>query len=512
MNKEIASLRDMMRRPGIVGLGVGVLFFVLSATWAWAGPLFSIPDENAHVTKALALSDGQWSAWYDDGVALVTLPEGYEYNPSLVCFVFNDTVSASCAGTMSDPGSETFPNWVANYNPLYYGLVSVPVYFLEGNTALYAMRIVSALASAVLVGLAASIAARHRHRPWLLLAMVSIAAPVTTYFAGSVNPQGMEITSALLAIISLLALLDSPRTAPSWWWVAHVVGAAILINVRASGLAWYAAVVVVALITTGFKKFFAMLSLKPAWFVLAAVGAAGGFAFWWLQHVGQLTQEATPGTAPLIGASFGEAAVAMISTTPFHIQQAIGVFGWLDTYVPAAFIGVAVVALTLPVILLFLHAGRPQVVRTLALLALGALLPVVVQGWAAANTGIIWQGRYAIFIYVSIGMAVAWMISESQSTPAGLPRRAALTSALLLAGYSSFVFVFVLSRYVTGLDEPLFDILTAPEWTPPGGVFAPKARQVAAQVAWIVWMVKATGHSHNVEIGDRVSDQAVEAA
>lgn len=501
-----------MRQPGVVGLGVGFLFFVLSATWAWAGPLFSIPDENAHITKVLALSDGQFSAWYDDGVAMVTLPEGYEYNASLVCFVFNDTVSASCAGTMSDPGSETFPNWVANYNPLYYGMVSVPVYFLEGNTALYAMRIVSAFASAVFVGLTASIAARHKHRSWLLLAVVSVAAPVTTYFAGSVNPQGLEITSALLGIVSLLALLDSPRTAPLWWWVAHVVGAAILINVRASGLAWYAAVVLVALITVGFKKFFAMLSLKPAWFVLAAIGAAGGFAFWWLQHVGQLTQEATPGTAPLIGASFGEAAVAMISTTPFHIQQAIGVFGWLDTYVPAAFIGVAVVALTLPLILLFLHAGRPQMVRTLALLTLGALLPVVVQGWAAANTGIIWQGRYAIFIYLSIGVAVAWMIAESQSTPAGLSRRATLTSGLLLAGYSSFVFVFVLSRYVTGLDEALVEIFTAPEWTPPGGALAPIVVHVLAQVAWTVWLVRANAQTHDPETEAEVTYHATETA
>src|SRR5260370_30073278 len=71
---------------------------MLGIVWSLASPLFSIPDENAHATKAIAQVHGQVIGTVEPGqpYPVVHLPPGYTYNPSSVCYLFVTTKSAHC--------------------------------------------------------------------------------------------------------------------------------------------------------------------------------------------------------------------------------------------------------------------------------------------------------------------------------------------------------------------------------------------------------------------------------
>ena len=138
------------------------VFGMLGLLWALASPIFSVPDENAHATKAIAQVRGQVIGYTLPDVRhiIVDLPAGYEYSPEMLCFVPRSAEPASCAPALGDPGGQDwFNTWVGAYNPVYYQLVGWPSLVFDGNTSIYAMRIASVLLCAALLAWAFQVAA-----------------------------------------------------------------------------------------------------------------------------------------------------------------------------------------------------------------------------------------------------------------------------------------------------------------------------------------------------------------
>jgi hypothetical protein len=85
------------------------------------------------------------------------------------------------------------------------------------------------------------------------------------------------------------------------------------------------------------------------------------------------------------------------------------------------------------------------------------------------QTGIIWQGRYGLFLYVGITIVAAWLLSRDAPNVGSLAPRAAWTGASLLALYGVLAFGLVLVRYVIGGQTPLGQMFSDPQWQPPLG-------------------------------------------
>jgi len=203
-----------------------LVFFGLSVAWALATPLTAVPDEPAHIVKAAATVRGEL-----DGPPLTVtsttggvttqqiltgyrVPAGYAELPDMFrCYAFHTNQPASCATPMPDAKGEVLVGTSAGgNNPAYYLAVGWTSLLGHGEGGIYAMRIVSAaLCSAFLASAVVTIVEARRRRGILLLGLVATATPTALFLNGSVNPNGIEVCSAILVWCALLGLLTEPR-------------------------------------------------------------------------------------------------------------------------------------------------------------------------------------------------------------------------------------------------------------------------------------------------------------
>lgn len=484
----------------VVFLPAFLFFAVISCLWALASPIFSIPDENAHATKAIALLRGEAIGHRVPGERqlVVDLPPQYSYSSDLVCFVFNPNATADCGIELgSKTGSTSFPSWVSSYNPVYYEIVGWPSLILGGSAGIYAMRIISSLVSAALIGWVFQAALSRRHTRWLPAGLVFLFSPMIVYFAGSVNPQGLEITAAAALWVSLLRLLQTFTTADQrslprgYLWTMVVVSAGLLATVRALGPLWVVIIVGGCLLYTGRARAIALFSRSRSYLPIALIALAGIFSLLWTIGGGSLSGQARAGDAPAVGVSFVTGIWLTLRTTPAYFEQAAGVFGWQDTYLPAAVnisFGAALILLT--VLALTAVGGRASIVLAGAI-AGAVAIPALVQGYSAHQTGLIWQGRYGLFLYIAIPLLAALLLSGREGARvAFLSVRFTVVIALLTGVYSVFAFLLVLRRYVVGVDTPITHMVSAPHWQPPFGWILLCALFGIVMVAFTAWIIR----------------------
>lgn len=128
---------------------VWVISFVvmssLMGSWAIASPLFSSPDEPAHVVKAAGAARGQFLGNRIAGQPLLRtfrVPALFAASHAVpACYAFKADVSADCAADFSGsrrPGDVI--THVGNYPPLYYVLVGLPSLISPSARGIYLMR------------------------------------------------------------------------------------------------------------------------------------------------------------------------------------------------------------------------------------------------------------------------------------------------------------------------------------------------------------------------------------
>ena len=79
-----AAAPERRVRAGLFGAAFAV-FALLGILWSLASPVFSVPDENAHATKAIAQVRGQIVGYTRPDVRhiVVDLPPGYWYSQDI---------------------------------------------------------------------------------------------------------------------------------------------------------------------------------------------------------------------------------------------------------------------------------------------------------------------------------------------------------------------------------------------------------------------------------------------
>jgi len=477
---ESRSEREPTRTSVLrVFLPAFILLSALSVLWALASPIFSSPDENAHATKAIAQVHGEVIGKQVKGVhgQVVQLPDDYRYSTELLCFAYHPDRPADCGVELGAPdGTPFFGTWVGAYNPVYYYVVGWPSLVLGGAPGLYAMRIVSALFSSLFLAWAIQTAVTSRRGRWMPAAIVFLASPMILYMAGSVNPQGLEIASAAALWVGLVRLLERPVRADRfelsrpYLWVVVAFSAAMLASARALGPLWVVVVVVFCFAYAGPKPSWALISRRSSWVPIGLIAVAGAFSILWTLAGGSLSGQATKQDAPLAGGTFIQGVRLMLRETPDFIQQAVGVFGWLDTDLPLAAYTTFFVAFSLLAALGALATGKRGAITMASLVIAAIAIPVLVQAYSVHQTGLIWQGRYGIFLYLAIPIFAGLLLSS------GAARRVAFLSVRVTAVVSSLLWVFavatfvvVLRRYVVGAGTPITHMITAPQWQPPLG-------------------------------------------
>jgi hypothetical protein len=409
------------RTPALQPILAFLAFLALALSWSLGTPLLSGADEPEHVVKAAAavrgefsgpehiLRFGGWEQVYatpDYVEVTYHLPHSFlealiKNNPG--CYAFTTNVTATCdakankakAAEVTDTDSSHM-----NYSPLYYLAVGWPSLILHGDSALYGMRIVSAIINSLM--LAAAFVTSIRRRGAAAVGVLAAATPITVFFGAIVNPSGLEISSALLAWAAFLSLVRAEPGAPGMRRdrIMFAVAAAVLMLVRPLGPVWIALLAAAILGTsTGLygrlKRTLRSPGVRWTSGLLAVSLILAG-----LWDVSENTMGVLPDANPHYTLAKGIS--LSISQAAGLLPQMVGDIGWLDTHVPSltmqSWYGVIAVLLLVPLIL----GNRRERLVLLGLTALIVLFPILFQAYSGRDYGVAWQGRYTLPLAVGL--------------------------------------------------------------------------------------------------------------
>ncbi|MFC8304092.1 DUF2142 domain-containing protein [Specibacter sp. NPDC057265] len=478
------SIDKTVNSPKRLFMSLFLAFAVLGGIWSVATPLMAYPDEPSHTIRAAAVVRGQVTPQegqsFGNGVH-VLVPSYIANLEGQRCFVFFADRTADCAPVI--PGQDTFDaigvTSAGAYNPMYYAVVGLPSLVMSGAPALYAMRIVSVLFSAVFFAAAFMSLNRLRKAKWPLVTATIAVTPMVLFLSSGINPNSLEISATLAAFCAFLAVLDRSGdlrsvVAP----IATVVlSTAVLANTRSVSLVWLLCAVVGACLFFRWESTKRVLSNR---LVLIGMGiAAAGVVLGLLWMVLASRAPASSGSAPegIVNPAPGvapyQAFVTMLDRTFDFIPQYIGIVGWLDTAVPQgvmAFWSMLFIALLL---LSLLARPRKLAISMAVALVAVAVVPALLQAMLITTVGFFWQGRYTMPLVLTLFVA-AGLALRTRGFPTGRRRRS-VARALFWAALAAHVigFLYVLRRYVVGIIDisTWQTMISHPSWQPPLGWF-----------------------------------------
>lgn len=480
-------------RPKWLGFPiVWATLFLLSALWALATPPSGAPDEPSHIVKAASVARGEFVGVTTAAGQVVTVPAYIAHSQTLTCFAFNTETSPSCASPEAgDPWVDVQTETTAGlYNPLYYVIVGWPTLIFHDSSGIVAVRLVSAAASSLFLALAFAMIATWRRRALPFAALAVAITPMVIFLNGTVNPNALEITAVLAAFVGVLSVIIDPRPdALTRRTLIVLVSGAIAANTRGLSPAWLLIALVAPLLLADRPQLRTLLGdwrVRTAGIViaLAAIGAVA-----WTALSGSLA--AAPGGAPskfaLPDASPLDGFLLTVERTFDYTANMVGIFGWIDTPSPKF------VYLVWAVLVGGFLVASAVVLRGRALLLVGVLvvalivLPGVFQAGYVRSGGLIWQGRYALPLFVCLMVACGTALSERLPAPTDasrwILRRLVLTTLALWSVAQLLAFLTALRRYTVGLSGGWLEMLRNPTWTPSAGVIPLVAAFVVTAVA-----------------------------
>ena len=457
-----------------------VLFFALGVVWSLASPLFSVPDEPAHVVKAasvvrgelvprkLALPDTGHGVFRGGFTTVVHVPLSYTIQTSIIpsCNMFNTRVPAGCSPAFVDrPGPGTWTTLVGRYQPAFYGLVGWPTLINTGARGIYAMRFVNAALCAALLATALACAREARRFRLLALGVALAATPQVFFLAGGVNPNGLEAAAAicLWSALAVVALDDRPRVPTHLLWVIGVSGG-LLAWTRPLSTLWLAAALGAVLVfATSRARIVEVVRAPAARITAAIVGMLALASLTWTVAFDALGN--VRGQDPR-GLGLIDAFRHSLGRSGQYLRQMVGVFGWSTTRMPEPVYwawGALVVTL---VVLAVRYAPRRLGIGVLALFGATVIAPSLIQAPNAHAVGFPWEGRYGLPLGVGVPILAAVAVG------AGNRLRALGTKRLAGLVVTAVALVHVIShivntrRNVVGTNGPLF-YLDQHGWDPP---------------------------------------------
>ncbi len=463
-------------------------------SWSLASPLFAYPDEAAHVIKAEAVVRGQLlgrdvstrRGWYVLPFRAVEVP-GILSNAGVtqVCYAVNPRQPASCAAPLRGPPKQvTLVTHVGTYPPLYYLLVGLPTLAAPGTTGIYLMRLLSgALSAAFLATAFVTSLARRRPRPRGLAVFV-VTTPLVLYFAGAVNPSGLEITSAICLWASGLALTGGAREDRRLLIWQAGISSVVLVCMRGLSPLWLVLIALAVLavadqptlrdlarrrdvrwwgLVTG-----VFLAVASVWVVGAGANRLAGYIYPSSTSTGYLWGQAVGSTWMWLKGLIGTVGL-LPSSSLIDVHTTVPAFTLTVWLLAVAGLVVAAVVVAWPAGSRRQRSRRQRSRRQrqvlAALITAYLVLPVVLTVAEDRSIGPVWQSRYILPVVAGVPLIAASMIADRD--PYGRPwlDRAALVAVGLLGSGEILMFLANLRRFMVGVAGPI-DFLHG-SWQPP---------------------------------------------
>lgn len=463
-------------RPRRVFLFAFVVFFAAAALWSLETPLISSPDEQVQVAKAAAVVRGELVGRLIGGPSspdgIVTIPAGYANLGYLVqCYQFDARRPASCAPAFR-ARSGTVPDIIYNarYQPLYYGIVGIPSLFTDSALGIYLMRLLSGALSAIFLGLAVMAVVTWSRSRFLLAGIVVATTPSALFFAGVVNPSGLEISVAICLWTSALILArERLKDAPRGLVALVALSGGIESLARSISPFWVVLTLLFALAVADWTELGGFLRSPRAWLAGGFLTVCGAVGTAWILVEHSLN--VLPGGVPVpASVSEGHLLVEVFLRTAQHYTEMVSRFGWLNAPSPevtyllwAGLIGLLLV--------LALAAGSLRRCIVLVGLVLGVVvIPMIISASQARRLGITWQGKDTLPLAVGVPILSASMIGGSALSSLRQLSGRIVAVVATSAGLGLLVALWGdLRRNAVGDAGPALSFFGA-KWQPPLGI------------------------------------------
>lgn len=481
--------------------------FVCFGSWSVASPLMAPPDEAAHLYKAAAVVRGELfgkpEAALPDGRPnpniLVKVPAGfYDAWTLWSCYTYHLNQPASCAPSLHGPSntkSVTVATYVGRYPPLYYLIVGLPSLVFPSTFGVYLMRLLSALLSALFLASAFESTLELAGSSLLVLGVAVAATPMVFYLGGTINPNGLEISSALCAWVSGLALVldERPDVVDRRVLARAGLAAAVLVQIRALSPLWLALIFAVLLAVATTRRLAVLIRDPAVWLWSGLVGACSGFALWWIFHYhslaimpGQTYPAPSSTSAPHLIAT----ALGFVDT---EVRGMIGLLGRPDTPAPSLTIYLWLATVAVMVGLAFVLGRRRIALVVAAAIMVVIVVPTVLDAAEATKFGFVWQGRYTLPF--AVGIPVMAAVAVRRSLPAVLLRRLRFLIPAGLALAQVALFLWGVWRYGVGESQGYSGSLNpfGGTWQPPLGSLATFAIFLVGLSVYSFWVATNVG-------------------
>lgn len=494
--------RPRARRVFLVGFA---LAFLAEAAWSYATPLLGAPDEPSQIVKAAAVVRGEWTAvcfagpnlscltsarsangfealptFYD----MVRAPDTIDPHNSQICFHAHATVSAACARSLNrsptalevkEGISKYVWTYQARYPPLYYLVVGLPTLLGGGTWAIYLMRLVAAVISALFLGLAATVCIAWSTSRLLRLGLLVAVTPMVLFMGGVVNPSGLEIAAATACWCALIVLVTERDPATRRPLVLTAAGSAMVFEAtRGLSPLWLALVLAATALVAAPGRIVELSRdalVRGAAVLVALVGVAS-IVWIFYEHATLLFTSASAAlpahtsTATILEQSFRH--------NVYYLPGMIGIFGWFDTRSPMfTFVIWYVAALVLIVAALWRSSMRRRIALVAVALAV-LVVPVLLSSSQARAHGYVWSGRDTLPLAVGLpllGAQLTELAGVVRSTTLRVRGGAAMALALFVASLGGFF--WALRRWSVGTLGAQFSFIVHPGWQPATGLVAP---------------------------------------
>ncbi len=464
-------------------------YSLLVLGWIYSDPPGAAPDEPSNYVKAVAVGSGQFLGRPGDyptsaGAAFglsgprleraslttrwVKVP--YRLVPAgFACDAFQPAVSAGClAGTLPQVTSMDQPTYAGTYQPFMYLLPGLLTWFAnDAQTALLLARLGIALVCVALIVAAAWLLVRGRKNGLALSGLVVAVTPMVVFASATVSASGPEICAGLcfFACVLRIGRSDGVDRAPldRWDWVALAFSGSVLALSRPLGALWMALGALTLVLVAG---------LRPAWrrvrsggvaalVALGAIGVAVGLGLSW-----EVAFEPHRSTSLTEVVSLLPGALASFSQT---FRGEVGIFGWLDTDMPAlAYSAWYIMLFSLVAVAAVLGNSRDRLVL-ISLVVMSVLVTVVLAAGFVLPLGFGLQGRHVLAFTVAVPLLAGEILyCRAGRLPRIRPGHWLIGFTAIAAAVQATGWLANARRYAVGVTGPL-DFIPNAQWSPPLG-------------------------------------------
>lgn len=462
-------------------------YFLVGAAWAIATPYDGAPDEADHVVRAYGVVTGQ----------VVLKPEvaalgggGFVDAPASLmvdrCWQTHLGQDVSCAGSPgADQSVQHIGTSAARNNPLFYAIVGAPIVAWPDWTGVILARLIGVLLSGLMLATALADAMKWSRHRLMAAGVFAVVTPMTVHLMGSVNPNAIELSAAVLlfsAAVPLMFLPEARRDNTLLWHFG--VAAAALGFTRMLGPLWLGIAVLALLPWTrsGLAELWAWR--RARWWALGLVVAATAGAAWTL-----LSSAAAPN--PYFAEGWERYSTFKLIRIEFqnwfrYVQEMVGITSWLDARIPEISYVIWPIIGGALVLGGYLAANRHFRGRLVALTGAAIFAPMAISVALANTFGLITQGRYLLPLLSGVVLIATFLIGQSEL---GADRAATVRHLVLAAVLPIHLGALYLSmrRWGRGLGHGL-NVFSAP-WQPPLGSVLPILAVLAGLglLGWLVW-------------------------